>query len=79
MTRQNGDVIWVRVQKPPFSRRRDAMLNKYQRTLMGMNGSMDKKDYPIDWDARTISHDGNVVARQEKSGTWVVKDKLATI
>ena len=55
------------------------MLNKYQRALMGMNGSMDKKDYPIDWDARTISHDGNVVARQEKSGTWVVKDKLATI
>ena len=78
MTRQNGDVIWVRVQKPPFSRRRDARLNTYQRALMAKDGSKDK-DYPIDWDARTISHDGNVVAEKEKFGTWVVKDKLATI
>ena len=45
---------------------------------MAKDGSKDK-DYPIDWDARTISHDGNVVAEKEKFGTWVVKDKLATI
>ena len=46
---------------------------------MAKDGFTDKKDYPIDWVARTISRAGNVLAEQEKFGTWVVKDKLATI
>ena len=79
LTRPNGGAIWIRVQKPPFARRRDARLNAFQRALMATTSSKDKKDYPIDWAARTISHDGKVVAEQEKFGTWVVKDKLATI
>ena len=76
LTRENGEVIWVRVEKPPFSRRRDTRLNQYQRALMAKDGSTDKKYYPIDWFARKISHAGNVVAEQEKFGTWVVKDKV---
>ena len=34
LTRPSGGAIWVRVQKPPFARRRDARLNAFQRALM---------------------------------------------
>ena len=46
---------------------------------MAKDRSKDRKDYPINSFARTISRAGSVVAEQEKFGTWVVKDKLATI
>ena len=75
LKRESGGEIRVRVQKPRFSRRRDTKLSQYQRAVMAKDGSTDKKDYPIDWIARTISHAGNVIAEQEKFGTWVVKDK----
>ena len=75
LKRESGGEIRFRVQKPPFSRRRDTKLNQYQREVMARDGYTVKKDYPIDWIARTISHAGNVIAEQEKFGTWVVKDK----
>ena len=79
LKRENGEEIRVRVQKPPFSRRRDIRLNHYQRALMANDGSADKRDYPIDWSARTISHAVEMVAEQENFRTWVVKDKQVTI
>ena len=46
---------------------------------MANDGSADKRDYPIDWSARTISHAVEMVAEQENFRTWVVKDKQVTI
>ena len=74
----NGEEIRIRVQQPPYARRRDARLRNVQRALMAKNNTSDYNDFPILWSERAISKRDGTVVKQQKFGAYVVKDVLVS-
>ena len=71
----SGEEIRVRVQQPPYARRRDARLRNARSALMAKNRASDYNEFPIVWNERAISkRDGTIMMKQQKFGAWVVKD-----
>ena len=74
-----GEEIGVRVQQPPYVRRRYTRLRNVRRALMAKNRTSDYNEFPIVWNERAISkRDGMIIMKQQKFGTWVVKDVPAS-
>ena len=67
----NADVRVV-VQKPPLARRRDKKLHNARDLLVRKHEGSDWKQFPIDYEMRTISHDDKIVAKQQQMGMWNV-------
>ena len=75
----SGEEIRVRVQQPPYARRRDKRLRNAQSALMAKNRTSDYNEFPIVWNERAISkRDGAIMMKQQKFGAWVVKDVPAS-
>ena len=71
----SGERVSVRVQQPPYARRRDPRLRHVQKAMMAKKRTSDYNDFPILWNERAISkRDGAVIMKQQKFGAWVVKD-----
>ena len=70
-----GKDISIRVQKPPFQRRRDKKLYLAQTALLKNDGATDWKEYVINWEMRTITYKptGTVLAKQQQEGLWSIK------
>ena len=71
-----GKDISIRVQKPPFQRRRDKKLYGAQTALMKNDSpTADWKEYVINWEMRTITYKptGAVLAKQPQEGLWPIK------
>ena len=64
--------VRVVVQKPPFARRRDKKLHNARDLLVRKHEGSDWKQFPIDYEMRTISHDDKIVAKQQQMGMWNV-------
>ena len=64
--------VRVVVQKPPFARRRDKKLHNARDVLMRKLNIQDWKQFPIDYEMRTITHMDKVVAKQQQMGIWNV-------
>ena len=69
--RHAGKDISIRVQKPPFQRRRDKKLYLAQTALLKNDGATDWKEYVINWEMRTITYKptGTVLAKQQQEAS----------